>query len=407
MVGWTRRKRASAINCEAANRDILLRSGSKRRSSELASAGGQQPSAARGRKRAKVFSSPSRQSSSSSLGYPNNEVNQSILKVGSRVLVTHGGSILKATIRKRRYEKNQHEFLIHYDGNKKSTLSWIPLKRISDVLENDDLGSEPPLSNKKRKRGQSASSDGAEEEQSGAHRKKSGCSVQGCRNPIAGCPKLAKMGVCWFHHGEIQPHSSPPSQNLGMDGDAVFTGRAGRAIFNEPEMVVSAQKEVSSSSCSHDGCANKAQRGGTCRRHGGKQIRRKSKHKTCSHEGCSNQAINGGVCIRHGAKRKKCTHVGCTNQAQTGGVCIRHGAKKPICRYKGCTNQVVKGGVCVRHGAKVTHKLCSRKGCISIAQRGGVCSRHGAKKKVCSHKGCTNIVIKGGVCWKHGANKCN
>ena len=176
MVRWTRRKRASAINCEAANRDILLRVGSKRNSSESVSgAGGQQPSAARGRKRAKVFSSPSWQSSSSSLGYSNNEVDQSKLKVGSRVLVvTHEGHLFKATVRKRRYEKNQHEFLIHYDGNKKSTLSWIPLDNISDVLENDDLGSEPPLSNKKRKRGQSASSDDAEEEQCGAYRKKCG-----------------------------------------------------------------------------------------------------------------------------------------------------------------------------------------------------------------------------------------
>ena len=74
----------------------------------------------------------------------------------------------------------------------------------------------------KRKRGQQQSSpDDAEEEQSEAARKKSGCSVQGCRNPIAGCPDFARLGVCWFH-GENQTRlqkdedvSPPPRRNPG------------------------------------------------------------------------------------------------------------------------------------------------------------------------------------------------
>ena len=148
-----------------------------------------------GRKRAKV--------SFDSLG---GGVDQSILTVGSRVLVTYKGSLFKATIRKRRYENNQHDFLIHYDGNKKTNVHWIPLDRINDILENDNSDLEQPLSTKKkRKRGQQFSSEDSEEESDERQnsRKKTaarkGCSAEGCRNPIAGCPAFAQMGVCWYH----------------------------------------------------------------------------------------------------------------------------------------------------------------------------------------------------------------
>ena len=53
--------------------------------------------------------------------------------------------------------------------------------------------------------------------------------------------------------------------------------------------------------------------------------------------------------------RKTCSTDGCANGAKKGGVCWTHGAKKYvyICNHKGCTKKVRKGGVCVTHGAKL------------------------------------------------------
>ena len=71
-------------------------------------------------------------------------------------------------------------------------------------------------SSKKRKRGQQTAldveGDEGDERLSNPPQKKTatqrpGCSVNGCRNPIAGCPKFSKMGVCWFH-GENKPNLS-------------------------------------------------------------------------------------------------------------------------------------------------------------------------------------------------------
>ena len=206
------------------------------------------------------------------------------------------------------------------------------------AFEKQALDLEPQMS-KKRKRGQLPTSEDAEEEAPREKRvsQNRGCTVNGCRNPIAGCPELTRLGVCWLHgenHTRLQVDgvvsSSPPRRKLR---------RTGRATNNEPEVVVSKQKEVRSlSSCSHEGCTNLAQRGGICRKHGGKQIR-----KTCSNEGCAAIAHKGGVCIRHGAKAKTCCRDGCTNNAKIGGVCCRHGAKvkryHKICSHNGCTNK--------------------------------------------------------------------
>jgi len=87
--------------------------------------------------------------------------------------------------------------------------------------------------------------------------------------------------------------------------------------------------------CNQRGCANKAQKGGICRKHGGVQIRYRGMHHICRHDGCTHHAMEGGVCLRHGAKPrqqnyipKKCTHDGCsTFTARRGGVCVKHGAK--------------------------------------------------------------------------------
>jgi len=91
---------------------------------------------------------------------------------------------------------------------------------------------------------------------------------------------------------------------------------------NEAARKVAKRRQTKRSYCSADGCTNKVQQGGVCRRHGAKLTGR-----NCSHEGCSNHVVNGGVCIKHGATctKKKCSIVGCKKYAQNGGVCVRHG----------------------------------------------------------------------------------
>ncbi len=125
--------------------------------------------------------------------------------------------------------------------------------------------------------------------------------------------------------------------------------------------------------------------------------------KTCSADGCANRAVKGGVCVKHGAQieYKRCSSDGCTNQAVKGGVCIKHGARveRKRCSSEGCTNHVIKGGVCIKHGAKL--KRCRSEGCTKRAQNGGVCWWHGWTKKPCSVEGCINKVFKGGVCMRH------
>jgi len=75
----------------------------------------------------------------------------------------------------------------------------------------------------------------------------------------------------------------------------------------------------------------------------------------CSVEGCKNKAQQGGICITHGGKeiRRRCSAKDCTKLAQKDGVCITHGAKvrRYICTSEGCTNWRVRGGFCKRHSA--------------------------------------------------------
>ena len=154
----------------------------------------------------------------------------------------------------------------------------MPLRPVQMLLlvaflcaeENDNNsdfdGPSPSSKGKTRKRRHQTSSEDAEEEQSDSPWKKTaarrpGCSVSGCRNPIAGCSDLAKLGVCWYH-GENQTRD---------EGDSLAPrrnpGRAGRA----PKMLVPSQTEMISLSdiakrttCSQEGCTNLAPRGGVC-----------------------------------------------------------------------------------------------------------------------------------------------
>ena len=80
---------------------------------------------------------------------PSDDMNVDIVRVpptsnldeGSRVLVDFKGKLYKATIRKHRIKSGKQEFLIHYDGNKKSTVRWIPVDRIksTDVARDEDI----------------------------------------------------------------------------------------------------------------------------------------------------------------------------------------------------------------------------------------------------------------------------
>lgn len=210
-------------------------------------------------------------------------------------------------------------------------------------------------------------------------------------------------------------------------------------------------KEQERAVCSVGGCKNKAERGGICRKHGGKQLR---VYKRCSRGDCANRAVKGGLCWRHGAHRSSapeekrsegdgappgrgkreagsiegdddddedvaskeqeqeqravcCSVDGCKNKAQLGGVCYKHGGKQERrrCSREGCANNAAKGGVCWRHGGKWKKKTCSREGCTRGAVKGGVCRRHGAKVKRCGREGCTKQAHSGGACFRHGAKR--
>ncbi|KAL7554908.1 hypothetical protein ACHAWF_018458 [Thalassiosira exigua] len=135
-------KRASAARCEAANREMFGSSSSssvKRKSSGSSTTtterAPRQPTRVSERKRTKVSHEPEVAVESSSDDEESDVVDQSILTVGSRVLVEYKESLFKATIRRRREKSNRHDFLIHYDGNKRTNVHWVPIERITEILE--------------------------------------------------------------------------------------------------------------------------------------------------------------------------------------------------------------------------------------------------------------------------------
>ena len=56
--------------------------------------------------------------------------NPTIFDEGSRVLVVYKAKLYKAAIHRHREKSGKSEYLIHYDGNKKSTVTWIPVDHI-------------------------------------------------------------------------------------------------------------------------------------------------------------------------------------------------------------------------------------------------------------------------------------
>jgi len=76
-------------------------------------------------------------------------IDSSDLKVGSRVLVDYKGTLYNATVRKCREKLGIHEVLIHYDGQKNTTVYWVSVDRITYILPQSNL--DKPK-RKKRKR---------------------------------------------------------------------------------------------------------------------------------------------------------------------------------------------------------------------------------------------------------------
>ena len=64
------------------------------------------------------------------------------LDIGSRVHVDFKGTLYKATIRKHRVKSDKIEFLIHFDGNKKYNVRWIPVDSIKSTDEPSEDGEE-------------------------------------------------------------------------------------------------------------------------------------------------------------------------------------------------------------------------------------------------------------------------
>jgi hypothetical protein len=61
-------------------------------------------------------------------------IKQTIFEEGSRVLVNYKGNLFMATIRRHREKSGKSEYLVHYDGNNKKTLKWIPVDDIKTEI---------------------------------------------------------------------------------------------------------------------------------------------------------------------------------------------------------------------------------------------------------------------------------
>jgi len=61
------------------------------------------------------------------------------LAVGTRVLIDYRNTLYKATIRKiRDREGKETDYSVHYDGLKKSKVSWVPFSQVAALLDPDD-----------------------------------------------------------------------------------------------------------------------------------------------------------------------------------------------------------------------------------------------------------------------------
>ena len=228
------------------------------------------------------------------------------------------------------------------------------------------------------------------------------CSVEGCTNQALKtrepgiltrkeCSYMVKVGFCWSHGAEMVDDGRPQKKR------SEYTGMADMEELSLPDTVDDEgahvppeelphdtdedvpQKKSAHPCCLVDGCGNKAQQGGRCKKHGGKRIRNRT---LCSVEGCTNQALKTrepGILTR-----KECSYM------VKVGFCWNHGA------------EMVEDG---RPQKKRDRPRCSVDGCKLNAAEGGICCKHGGKRirnvKPCSFEGCDLQAHRGGVCWQH------
>ena len=83
---------------------------------------------------------------------PEAKVNPANIVVGTRIHVEYRDTLYKATVRRTRFKKEVYEFLIHYDGNKKSNVHWIQSSMVFAILPNDSNEEKEDSIDKKRGR---------------------------------------------------------------------------------------------------------------------------------------------------------------------------------------------------------------------------------------------------------------
>ena len=159
------RKRTSATRAQAADRDMHAANTrpQNRRSASSSAAGSSSISAPlpkrsasdsiisnrRKRSRPARLSADDSSSEEESSKKPGNDIDAraSALTVGSRLLVMYKDGLFKASVRKRREctdGPHPYDFLIHYDGNKKTNTHWISVDQIKEILEINLNGPVPP-----------------------------------------------------------------------------------------------------------------------------------------------------------------------------------------------------------------------------------------------------------------------
>lgn len=79
-------------------------------------------------------------------------IDPSTVEVGQRIHVDYKNVLYKATVRKIRVKNDALEFLVHYDGNKKSNVRWIQAETINEILAKADSVDEMKTKGKQSQR---------------------------------------------------------------------------------------------------------------------------------------------------------------------------------------------------------------------------------------------------------------
>ena len=103
------------------------------------------------------------------------------------------------------------------------------------------------------------------------------------------------------------------------------------------------------------------------------------------------------VVTKHTRKQKNvCKTEGCSQRRQLRGFCRRHGGVR-ACTVAGCFTNEKGGGLCQAHGGGTR---CSIEGCNKGVQRYTLCYGHGGSR-LCGVPECTRSDRGTGFCMKH------